>query len=247
MKQALAVAVILCVTTLARAEEVRVAAASDLNFAMKEIVSSFEHKTGNKVALTLGSSGNFYQQILQGAPYQVFLSADIDYARRLESDGRVEPGSLFIYGRGRIVVWALRSAKVNPEISKMDSLLPPSVKNIAIANPEHAPYGRAAVAAMQQAKLYERVRPALVLGENISQAAQFAQSGADEVGIIALSLAQSEPLKQSGRYWIIPQSMHPPLDQAAVLLKGATPAARSFHEWLKSPEVKAILQRYGFQ
>jgi molybdate transport system substrate-binding protein len=247
MKQALVVAIILCVSTLAYADEVRVAAASDLNFAAKEIISSFEHKTGHKVALTLGSSGNFYQQILQGAPFQVFFSADIDYASRLESAGRVEPGSVFIYGRGRIVVWALRNAKVNPEISKMDSLIQPSVKKIAIANPEHAPYGRAAVAAMQQADLYERVRPALVLGENISQAAQFAQSGAADIGIIALSLAQSDPMKQSGRYWIIPQSMHPPLDQAAVLVKGATPAARAFYEWLKSPEVKAILQRYGFQ
>ena len=247
MKWALCASITACLTASAYADDVRVAAASDLNFAIKEIISGFEHKTGHTVSLTLGSSGNFYQQLTQGAPFQVFLSADVDYVRRLEGAGRTEPGSTLIYGTGRIVLWTRGDSQIAPDISKMDSLLQASVKRIAIANPDHAPYGRAAVAAMKKANVYERVQSKLVLGENISQAAQFVQSGAADAGIIALSLAQSDAMKQSGRYWVIPESMHAPLDQAAVLLRGATPAARSFYEWLKSPEAKAILKRYGFQ
>jgi molybdate transport system substrate-binding protein len=230
-----------------RAEEIRVAAASDLNFAIKEIISGFEHKTGHTVALTLGSSGNLSTQIMQGAPFQVFLSAALDYAQQLEKVGRAETGSMFVYGRGRIVIWVPKNSPIDVEKLGMQSLLDKSVRKIAIANPEHAPYGRAAVEAMEKASVYAQVKSKIVLGESISQAAQFVQSGAADIGIIAISLAASDPMKQSGRYWLVPDSMHQPLEQAAVLVKGASLAARSFYEWLRSPEASTILRRFGFQ
>ena len=186
-------------------------------------------------------------QIVQGAPFQVFLAAGREYAQQLEKAGRTEPGSVFIYGTGRIVVWTPRNSPIDIDKLGMESLLHPSVKTIAIANPEHAPYGRAAVAAMEKTNVYARVKSKIVLGESVSQAAQFVQSGAADIGVIALSLASSDPMKQAGRYWLIPASMHPPLEQAAILLKGSSSAARSFHEWMRSPEAVAILKRYGFQ
>jgi molybdate transport system substrate-binding protein len=232
-----------------QAESINVAAASDLSFALQEIIQQFEHDTENQVRLTLGSSGNFYAQILNGAPFDVFLSADMDYPRDLEKRGYAVPGSTFTYGVGRIALWVPSRSPLVPE--KLDKLgiaavADDSVKKIAIANPAHAPYGRAAVAALQQAKLYDRVKSKLVLGENISQAAQFVQSGAADIGIIALSIALSRPMRETGRYWMIPESMHPPLEQGAVLLKHAGPAGKNFYAWLQRPETKRILEKYGF-
>jgi molybdate transport system substrate-binding protein len=226
----------------ADAAEVRIAAASDLNFAIKEIVAEFEKQTGHKVLLTLGSSGNFFAQIANGAPFDVYLSADIHYPRELEKAGHTIPGSIFVYGIGRIALW---SSKVDPERG-MQLLLDPSVKRIAIANPQHAPYGKAAVAAMQHAKVYDRVKDKLVLGENISQAAQFVQSGAADVGVLALALALSEPMMRAGRFWTIPVESYPRMEQGAVLTRRAGTAAREFMDWLRSPASKKILERYGF-
>jgi molybdate transport system substrate-binding protein len=234
----------LCLLTAipARGEQINVAAASDLNFALREIVQNFERQTGHKVRLTLGSSGNFYAQILNGAPFDVFLSADVNYTKQLESAGRVVPGSTFIYGIGQIALWA-------PKLSQpsMKALLEPSVRKIAIANPEHAPYGRAAIAAMQKANVYEAVKQKLVLGENISQAAQFVQSGAADIGIIALSIALSEPMQRTGMYWPIPRDMYPALEQAAALLKHGGAAAKQFHEFLRSPAAQSSFEKYGFR
>ncbi|PYS31300.1 MAG: molybdate ABC transporter substrate-binding protein [Acidobacteria bacterium] len=227
------------------AEEFGVAAASDLNFAIKEIIQEFERNTGHKVRLTLGSSGNFYAQITNGAPFDVFLSADLNYPRQLERGGQAVLGSTFVYGIGRIALWVPPRSKIDLEKVGMQALLDPSVKKIAIANPEHAPYGQAAIAAMEKAGVYSLVKGKLVLGENISQAAQFVQSGAAEIGMIALSIALSEPMR-SGKQWIVPTNTYPKLEQGAVLLKRAGPGARAFHEWLGGPQARRVFEKYGF-
>jgi molybdate transport system substrate-binding protein len=228
------------------AEQINVAAASDLNFAIKEIIQQFERETGHQVRLTLGSSGNFYAQIVNGAPFDVFLSADVSYPRQLEKAGRAVPGSTFIYGVGGIALWVPKNSGIKLEVLGMKALLEPSAKKIAIANPEHAPYGRAAVAAMQTAKVYDQVKNKLVLGENISQAAQFVQAGAADIGIVALSIAMSEPMQRAGVYWRIPPESYPPIEQAVVLLKRAGPGAKAFHDWLRRPDARRILEKYGF-
>ncbi|MGC2233735.1 MAG: molybdate ABC transporter substrate-binding protein, partial [Candidatus Acidiferrum sp.] len=212
-----------------RAQEITVAAAADLKFAMSEVAGQYEKQTGNKVNVTYGSSGNFFSQLQNGAPFDLFFSADIDYARKLETAGLAEPGTLYRYAIGQIVIWAPADSKVDVTALGWKALLSASVQKIAIANPEHAPYGRAAVAAMQKAGIYDRVKAKLVYGNNISQAAQFVQSGNAQVGIVALSLAVSSAM-QDGRRWDIPADMHPPIEQAVIVLKNAKnkAAARSF-------------------
>jgi len=228
------------------AEQVNVAAASDLNFAIKEIIQQFERETGHKVRLTLGSSGNFYAQIVNGAPFDVFLSADLDYPRQLEKSGYAAPGSTSIYGVGGIALWVRKDSRIKPDTKGMKALLEPSIKKVAIANPEYAPYGRAAIAAMQKAQIYESVKNKLVLGENMSQAAQFVQSGAADAGIIALSIALSEPMERTGLYWVIPRDNYPPLEQGAVLLKRGGTEAKAFFDWLRGEPARRIFEKYGF-
>lgn len=228
-------------------EEVRIAAASDLNFAFKEIVAEFEKTTGSHVKLTLGSSGNFYAQIQHGAPFDLYFSADIGYPKKLEEAGLVVPGSLYPYAVGRIVLWAGKGSPL--DLSKgLDVLRDPTIKKIAIANPKHAPYGRAAVAAMEQYKVYDQVKDKLILGENISQAAQFIESGACDIGIIALSLALAPTMQTRGTYWEVPAVVHPPLEQGAVILKQSKhpETARQFLEFMKGPQGQEIMKRYGF-
>jgi molybdate transport system substrate-binding protein len=245
-KALLTIGLVISLVSTARAAEVTVAAASDLNFAIKEIIARFEQATGNEVKLSLGSSGNFYAQISNGAPFEVFLSADASYPEQLESLGKTEKGTTFIYAIGRIVLWIPNKSTIDLNKAQMRALVDPSIRKIAIANPEHAPYGKAAVAAMQRAGIYEAVKGKFVLGENISQAAQFVQSGAADAGIIALSLALSDAMRNAGRYWQIPTDMHPTLTQAGVLMKGASPAAHAFLVWLRRPDSREILSRYGF-
>jgi molybdate transport system substrate-binding protein len=241
------VSMLLLATLTAQAAEIRVAAASDLSFAIKEIISNFEQTTGNKILLTLGSSGNFYAQIQNGAPFQVFLSADAEYPKKLEADGKTEPGSAIVYGFGRIVVWVSRESKLDLQKLQMNALLDPSIRKIAIANPDHAPYGRAAVAAMQHSGIYDLAKSRLVLGESVSQTAQFLESGAADIGIVALSLAVAPPMSNEGRYWTIPSEMYPRMEQSAVLVKGAGAESRHFIETLRGDKARAILQRYGFE
>ncbi len=233
--------------SLAVAEELTIAAASDLSFAFKEIVAEFEKTTGNHVKLTLGSSGNFYAQIQNGAPFDLYFSADIGYPRKLEEAGLTVPGSLYPYAVGRIVLWAGNGSHL--DLSKgLEVLREPTIKKIAIANPKHAPYGRAAVAAMDYFKVYDQVKDKLILGENISQAAQFIESGACDAGIIALSLALAPAMKAAGQYWEIPAAAHSPLEQGAVILKQSKnpEAARQFFEFMKGPQGQEIMKRYGF-
>ena len=232
---------------VAAAEELMIAAASDLNFAFREIVAEYENTTGNHVRLTLGSSGNFFAQIQNGAPFDLYFSADIAYPRKLEEAGLTVPGSLYPYAIGRIVLWAGKDSHL--DLSKGLAVLQEStIKKIAIANPKHAPYGRAAVAAMQYFKVYDLVKDKLILGENISQAAQFVESGACDVGIIALSLAAAPAMKSKGRYWEVPAEAHPVLEQGAVILKPSKSpeAARQFLEFIQGPNGQEILKRYGF-
>ena len=231
----------------AQEQKVRIAAAADLKFAMEELSAKFQGKTGTKVEVTSGSSGSFFAQIQSGAPFDLFFSADIDYPKKLAAANVAEPETLYEYAVGRIVIWAPGDAKLDVTKLRWDALLDISVRKIAIANPEHAPYGRAAVAALQKAGIYDRVKAKMVYGENISQAAQFVQSGNAEVGIIALSLASSPPMR-AGKSWIIPEDMHPAIEQGAIVLGSAKnkDAARAFLEFVRSEEGRAILEKYGF-
>jgi molybdate transport system substrate-binding protein len=230
-----------------RAQEIRVAAAADLEFAMKDVAAQFEKQTGTKVDVTYGSSGNFFSQLQNGAPFDLFFSADIGYPRTLEAAGLAEPGTVYEYAIGRIAIWTPADAKVDVARQGWQTLLDVSVQKIAIANPQHAPYGRAAVAALEKAGIYDQVKAKLVYGENISQAAQFVQSGNAQAGIVAMSLAVSPGMKE-GQRWEIPVDMHPSIEQAAILLKASKnkTSARAFLEFLKSEGGRATLGKYGF-
>lgn len=234
--------------TSAWGDDLTIAAASDLNFAFKELIAEFEKTSGTHVKLSLGSSGNFFSQIQHGAPFDLYFSADIRYPQKLEQTGHVVPGSLYKYAVGRLVVWVPKTSQLDVEKFGVEVLLDPSVKKIAIANPKHAPYGRAAISTMEHFQLYERVKDKLVLGENISQAAQFVESGAADVGVIALALGLAPPMKAVGKYWEVPSNVHPPLEQGAVVLTGAKnqDAAKAFLEFLKGAQGQEIMQRYGF-
>lgn len=239
--------VLLCRPAIALADDIAVAAASDLHFAIKELIVEYEKQTGHHVKLSLGSSGNFYAQLQQGAPFDLYFSADIGYPKKLEEAGLTVPGSLYRYAVGRVVLWAPKQSPV--EVSKgLTVLRDAAVRKIAIANPKHAPYGRAAVAAMERSQVYAEVKDRLVLGENISQAAQFIESGACDVGIIALSLAMAPIMKSAGSYWLIPAEAHPPLEQGAVIMKQSKQqdAARHFLQFMQSPQGQELMTRYGF-
>jgi molybdate transport system substrate-binding protein len=231
----------------ASAQELRVAAASDLQAAMPAIAAQFERDTGHRVTLTFGSSGNFATQIEHGAPFDVFMSADIEYPKRLEQAGLVEPGSRYDYATGHLVLWTRNDSGVDVKRG-LAVLADARVRRIAIANPAHAPYGRAAVAAIRHEGLYDRVQSKFVLGENISQAAQFAQSGNAQVGIIALSVALSPAMKESGSYLEVPADFYPTIEQAAVVIAASKQKALAsrFVESLKQAPAKAMLQSFGF-
>jgi molybdate transport system substrate-binding protein len=243
----LTVAYLLLACRFVAAQSLTVAAASDLQSALPAIAARFEKDTGHQVRLIFGSSGNFFTQIRNGAPFDVLLSADIDYPRRLEASGQAERGSLYEYATGRLVLWTRTDSGIDVRRG-LTVLTDVHVRRVAIANPEYAPYGRAAVAALRHERLYERVKGKFVLGENMSQAAQFAQSGSAEIGVLALSLALSPMLKSSGTYVDIPESWYPPIEQAAVVLASSRRKvlARQFIDYLKNPASVRILQSDGF-
>ena len=226
---------------------VTVAAASDLTYAMDEISVNFEKATGCKVRLTLGSSGNFLTQVENGAPFDVFFSADITYPKKLEADGLASPGSTYLYAIGKIVLWARKDSRV--DVGKgFAAVSDPAVKKIAIANPDHAPYGRAAEEALRHSGVYEAVKNRLVLGENISQAAEFVESGNADAGILALSLVLSPAMKDKGRTWNIPENLYTPIQQGVVAVRAAAnpQGARQLLDYIKLPATAALLERYGF-
>jgi molybdate transport system substrate-binding protein len=226
---------------------VTVAAASDLTYAMNEIAGNFEKATGCTVRLSMGSSGNFLTQIENGAPFDVFFSADVAYPKKLEAEGLAAPGSTYVYAIGKIVLWTRNDSRV--DVGKgFSALRDPAVRKIAIANPAHAPYGRAAEEALRHSGVYEALKGRLVLGENISQAAEFVESGNADAGILALSLVVSPAMKDKGRAWNIPENLYAPIEQGAVAVRAAAnpQGARQFLDYIKLDAMVALLERYGF-
>ncbi len=209
---------------------------------MDEISAGFRRAhPGVELRPSYGSSGNFYSQIRNGAPFDAFLSADIEYPHRLLQAGIGVPDSLFVYGVGRIVVWVRTQSGIDPAAAVRD----PAVRRFAIANPAHAPYGRAADAALRSLGVYGQVERKLALGEDISQTFGFIESGAADAGIVALSLALSPTARAGGRYWEIPLDDYPRIEQAALLLKDS-PIARAFYDYLRGAAGRVILKKYGF-
>ena|SRR5215468_2217823 len=244
------VVVIVLMLVLARtalAQEIKVAAAADLQFALQDIAARFEKESGKTVKLSFGSSGNFFAQLQNGAPFDIFFSANLDYPRKLDTAGLVEPGSYFEYATGKIVVWVPADSKLDINTGAR-SLLNPAVKKIAIANPQHAPYGQAAVAALKKEGVYDKISEKLVLGENVSQTASFVASGAADVGIVALSLALGPNMKDKGRFKEVPADAYPPIEQACVILKSsqAKGASQEFLQFVRRSETQEILRAYGF-
>jgi len=229
------------------AQEITVAAASDLQFALQEVKERFEKDTGARVKLVFGSSGNLFTQIQNGAPFDLFFSADIEYPQKLETAALTEPGTLYEYAVGKLVLWAPKDSQL--DLSRgLQVLLDTRIKKIAIANPEHAPYGRAAVAALRHEGIYDKVADRLVLGENISQAASFVVSGSADIGIVALSLVLAPSLKEKGKCAELPADEYPAIRQAAVVLNSSKEkqAAERFLAYLKTPAVLELLKSYGF-
>jgi len=239
---------LLFVGSCATAQEITVAAAADMSAALPELASAYTKKTGLTVKLVFGSSGNLTSQIRNGAPYDVFLSADEEYPQQLIGERLALKDTLYRYAVGRLVLWVPADSPLDLSKLGMTALLDPSVKKIAIANPAHAPYGRSAEAALRHYGIYDQAAGRLVLGENVSQAAQFVESGNAQAGLIALSHALAPALKDKGRYWMVPLDAYPPLNQAAVVLSKSKQqdAARKFLEFLRGPEATALLASYGF-
>ena len=227
---------------------VAVAAAADLKWALEEVRKDFaQDHPGIQVEVTFGSSGQFYAQLTQKAPFDLFLSADLDYARKLQEAGL--GSGLFTYAVGRLALIVPAQASLDLDRLGLQVLLDPAVKHVAMANPLHAPYGRAAQAALAAAGLTARIQPKLVLGENVSQAAQFVHTRAAEAGLVALSLAKAPELARQCRTWLVPASLHPSLDQGGLVLAWARDreATEAFRAFLAGPRGLAILARYGFE
>ncbi|MHB1106858.1 MAG: molybdate ABC transporter substrate-binding protein [Lutibacter sp.] len=229
-----------------QAQKVSVAAASDLKFALDSIILVYQKQhASEKIQVTYGSSGKFFEQIQYDAPFDLYFSADVSYPKKLKEQG-FTISEVKTYGIGRIVIW---SKKINPNVEKMNSLLNPKLNKIAIANPDHAPYGEKAKESMQYYKIYDQVKSKFVYGENISQTAQFVQLGAADIGIVALSLALSPTMKKAGgNYYVIPEKSHQPLEQGYVILKHAknNPNALKFYNFVASPTAIKILTHFGF-
>jgi molybdate transport system substrate-binding protein len=227
---------------------VRIAAAADLNAALGALVERFRASHDVDVTVSYGSSGTFYAQLLNAAPFDMFFSADVDYPRQLAARGLTLEGGEFRYAVGRLVVWTPSSSSIDVEHRGLRALADPAVAHVAIANPAHAPYGRAAVAALRAAGVYDQVQPKLVYGENVAQALQFAGSGAADAGIVALSLALTPALRDRGRWVEIPVVLYPRMEQGGTILKWAADAgaARALRAFVTGADGRAILGQYGF-
>lgn len=236
-------------------EPVRVAAASDLQFALEAVAQRFQERTDHQVRLTFGSSGNLHRQIAQGAPFDLFLSADEAYVRELYRQGHAQDEGVR-YARGRLV-WLQPAGRDDlpgeeSPLAKVESAIEAyrvsqTRSRIALANPEHAPYGVAARQVLERMRLWQMAQPLLVMGENVTQAAQFALSGDAEGGLVAYSLALAPPIAERSQYQLIPQGWHPPLYQRMALLEGAGEDASAFYEFLQQQEAREILADFGFQ
>lgn len=233
---------------LAWADAPVIAGATDLKFALEEIAAAFKESTNLEVSLVFGSSGNLYRQIGQGAPFQMFLSADEGFVSKLADAGKtLDRGELYAVGRVVILVPHGSPLKADGQLNDLAAALADGrLRKFAIANPEHAPYGKRAVEALKHAGLWEKIKDKLVLGENVSQAAQFATSGGTQGGIIAYSLALAPAVARLGSFALIPDSWHEPLRQRMVILKGADDTTRVFYRYMQRPRARAVMKRYGF-
>lgn len=243
--QALLFAITCVLSFAAQADKITIAAAADLKFAMDEIVTAFKRANpADQVDVIYGSSGKFNTQLREGAPYDLFFSADIAYPRELAKEG-LAASETKPYAVGRIVLW---SASMDATKMTLASLADPKIARIAIANPKHAPYGKRAEEALRSAGLWEKVEPKLVYGENIAQTAQFVQSGNAQAGIIALSLAVNPELATKGGYWLIPDTRHSPLEQGFVITRRAAgnPLAKRFADYMGGKPARAVMVKYGF-
>lgn len=246
------VAAALVFSGTASGADLSVAAAADLKFALEAAIPEFKKSRPDvEVKTTFGSSGSFFAQISNGAPFDLFLSADADYPAKLLETGLAVAGSEFVYGAGRLVLWVRKESPLDVEGKGLAVLEDPRAKQIAIANPRHAPYGRAAEAALKSLGLFDAVTKKLVFGENVAQAAQFVESGAADAGLVALSLALAPGMAAKGRWVEVPVSSYPAMRQTGVLLKrsmgsSSAPSASAFREFLIGPEGRAVLARYGF-
>ena len=231
------------VPAAALADETHVAVAANFTEPAKEIAAKFEARTGHKVVLSFGSSGQFYTQIAHGAPFEVFLSADTERPQKAEAEGYAVPGSRFIYAVGRLVLWSATPGLVNANGAVLKS---DKWQKLAIADPKSAPYGLAAIETMKKLGLYEQLQPKIVQGSSITQAFQFASTGAAELGFVALSQVINEPV---GSRWVVPAGDHTPIEQGAVLLKTGADnvAAKAFVRFLKGSEAKAVIKRFGYE
>lgn len=229
-------------TTGEQRNEITIAAAADLAPAFEELGRSFEQATGIKVVYSFGSTGNLAKQIENGAPMDVFAAANVEYVNGLEQKGLIIPGTKALYARGRITLWTRADSPL--KIDKLEDLTRADVKRIGIANPEHAPYGMAAREAMQAAGIWEALRDKLVLGENVRMTLQYAETGNVDVSIVALSLS----VQSKGRWVLIPEELHKPLDQALAVIKGTKheQQARAFADFINGPQGRPVMRKYGF-
>ncbi|SHL08385.1 molybdate ABC transporter substrate-binding protein [Rhodothermus profundi] len=227
--------------------DVQVAVASDLRYAFEALRARFEAVYPNiRLIPSYGASGQLFTQLQNGAPFDLYFSADADYPRRLIAEGLAVDSSFFQYALGQLVVWVPEDSPLT--LASWEELAGPQVHRLALANPRHAPYGRAAVAALKALGLYARVRDRLVFGENVAQAAQFVASGAADAGLIALSLARAPEMQERGRYRPLPPETYPPIEQGAVVLQRAAhrPEVWTFWRFVQRPEGRAVLRQYGF-
>ena len=233
---------------LAAQTPLRIAAAADLEPVLPPILAQFEQATGIHAEATYQASAMLTTEIENGAPFDLFLSADVEYPKRLAAVGAALADSLFIYGTGRIALWVPAQSPLDLNRLGIHALEDPSVHHVAMANPRHAPYGRAAEAALRSLGVYDRIAPKLVIGENISQTFEFVESGAAEAGLIAESLTVAPAMRGKGRSWEIPLDSYTPLQQAGAILTRArgSRAAAQFRAWMLGPEARAILTQYGF-
>jgi len=231
-----------------RSPELVVAAAADLSSALKEIAASYETKTGAKLKLSFGASGALTEEIQNDAPFDIFFSADMDYPHQLIASGAADAASLYQYAVGKLVLWVPADSRLDPEHKGLSVLLDPSVHKIAIASPQHAPYGRAAVAALKQAGIYAKIANKLVLGENVTQAAQFVESGNAQAGLVALAHAVAPGMQGKGRYWEVPVRDYPPLAQGVIVLERSRhkKEAADFLNYIKTESAAQIWRKYGF-
>lgn len=254
MKQLLSVLLVLYLFTAIHlpaqnsASELTIAAAADLSSALKDICDSFEKNTGVHVRLSFGASGALTQQIENGAPFDLFFSADMGYPQQLIKDNQADSSSLYEYAVGKLVLWVPADSPLDVEHKGMQSLLDPSLKKISIANPQHAPYGRAAVEALKHAGLYDKISDRFVMGENVSQAAQFVESGNTQAGFIALAHAAASTMHSKGKYWIVPADYYSPLAQGVVVVSRSShkKEADQFLQYFKTKPVSDTLQKHGF-